>query len=101
MKNERNIWWLVLSISGISGLGWLTHSYAPQSPLHISIFFLLVFIFLFSLGIFITKHGRFGIILGLGGVGFLGLRFLHLREPLYFLLLLASLLSLELYLRKR
>ena len=54
-----------------------------------------------SLAFYISVHARRTILFTLGLVGFLGLRYAGLREPLYIILLVATLFSLELYLKNQ
>lgn len=100
-KKSRNIWWIVAGISGLSGLGWFINTFAPNSFIVTLIFFLIVFFTSVCFFLFIFNNVRRAILLSLGVALFFFLRLLNLREPFYLILLLASIISLELYLRKR
>lgn len=97
----RNPFWLFAGIVGLSLLGWFTHTFAPNSLLLLLFFFVIVGCITFALAYFIINNVRRAFLVALFCSGTLLLRFLNLRSPMYFLLLLASLVSLELYLRKR
>jgi len=100
MKKERNTWWLILAISGISTLAWFTNTYTPQGSMSL-VFFILIFFTTVTFGLFISNNIRRSLLFSFGIVGFLLLRLLGLREFFYPLLLVASLVSLEVYLNKR
>lgn len=97
----RNPWWLVYSILGISILGWLTNAFAPDQRLIFILFFFIIFFTCLSLCLYLFNNVRRSVLLSLGIIAFLLLRFLQLRHPLYLVLLLASLISLELYFQNR
>ncbi len=101
MPKERNVWWLILGASGISGLAWLTNTYGPAGPFMIQAFFALVFVTVFCFGLFFLNHTRRALLAAMGITGLLLLRLLLLREIYYTVLLAASLVSLEVYLNKR
>lgn len=100
-KTERNAWFLIAGITAISGIGWLIHTFAPTRWYLIVVFYLLVFLAIAATFLFILNNVRRSLLLGCGGALFLILRQLELRSIFYVLLLIALLLSLELYLRKR
>lgn len=100
-RQPRNSWWLFLSMVSFSGLAWLVNTYPPQQLAHRIIFFLIVFLSVFFLFLYLLKRFRWALLIGVGAVTFLWLRLITLREPLYVALLIASLLSLELFFRKR
>lgn len=101
MKKGQNIWWLILSICGISSIAWLTNTYDPSRPYVLVVFFALMFATAVTFGLFVTNHARHSWLFAVGVIGFFLLRFLELREAYYPVLLMASLISLELYLNKR
>lgn len=101
MKKERNIAWLVTGICGICTLAWFMNSHTPDSVTTLSIFFMLVFITTYVFTFFVANIVRRSIFVASGVVGFLLLRLVGLREPIYIILLIASLISLELYLNKQ
>lgn len=92
---------IAIVIAAVSTLAWFVNAYTPDSWQRIAIFFVLIAIILSSLLILLLNNVR-RILLVTGGVLILLLlRLLGLREIIYPLLLIASLLSLELMLRKR
>jgi len=101
MKKERNIWWLIVAVSGISSLAWFTNTYDPETPYGLVIFFGLLFITGMTFGLFVTSHMRRSLLFSIGIIVLFLLRLLNLREFFYPVLLLASLISLEVYLNKR
>ncbi len=100
MKRERNVLALLTGITGVSVIGWLTQTFPPDTNL-IVVFFLLVFISGFSLMLFLTQSKRQALLFASGISTLLLLRLIGLRGALYTLLLIASLISLEVYLKKR
>lgn len=96
MQNPRNYLWLIIGICGISGLGWLINSFDPNYLLPLVLFFLLLFITIFSLSFFITNIVRRSILIGSGVFVFSLLRFFGLREWYYALLLIVCLILIEL-----
>lgn len=99
-QTERNAAWLLAGISGISLLAWLINSYAPTLWSMI-VFFLLMFFTTIPLLFFLLNNFRRSFLIAGGVTGYVMLRMIGLREPLYLILLAASLVSLELYLNKR
>lgn len=99
-KPELRLAWLVIGIVGISAIGWLINSYTPNGYA-ITGFFFVLFVTAATLAFFITNNKRRAFLLSGAVVAFFLLRILKLREPIYLLLLVASLLSLEVYLKKR
>jgi len=100
-KRPRSIWWLVLGLTSFSGFAWFVNSYEPNSWQLFTIFFLLVFVASFWTFLYLFNNVRRSVLLSLGVTTYLLLRLANLREPLYLVLLLASLTSLELLLSKR
>lgn len=100
-SRSRNPWWLIGGIFGVSLLGWFTNSFDPNGRLILLGFFSLIFSTTVVFGLFLLNNVRRSMLLGLGFTTFLLLRYLHLHHPLYLVLLLASLISLELYFQKR
>ena len=101
VKKPRNVWWLVVGISGLSLLGWFINTFGPNSFFVTLMFFLIIFFTNICFSLFILNNVRRAILLSLGVILFFFLRLLNLREPFYIILLLASIVSLELYLRKQ
>ncbi|OGG29174.1 hypothetical protein A2973_01655 [Candidatus Gottesmanbacteria bacterium RIFCSPLOWO2_01_FULL_49_10] len=98
---QRSVWWLIGFVSGISALAWLVNNYSPDSlKIHV-LFFSIIFCTSFCLLLYLINNVRRCLLISSGFVVFLVLRSLQLRELLYPLLLVATLLSLELMLRKR
>lgn len=100
MKKERNIWWLILAISGLSGIAWFTNTYSPEGTM-LLVFFILLFFTSITSGLFVLNHTRRAFLFSLGVVCFFLLRLLGLREIFYPILLIICLLNLEVYLNKR
>lgn len=100
MKKERNIPALLVGLCGLSTLGWLMHSFAPDG-IRISLFFTLVFTVTAAFSFFVARSRRQAVLAGVGVSTLFFLRLIGLREPLYVILLFASLISLEVYLKKR
>lgn len=84
-----------------SALAWLVNTYPPQYLVHRIIFFFVVFLSVFFLFFYLLKRLRWALLIGFGVATFLWLRLMNLREPFYVVLLLASLVSLEVFFRKR
>ncbi len=101
MRREHNVWHLILGVWGLSALGWFINSYPPTKAQYLIIFFLMVFFSSLFLFLYIFQNARRALLLSIGFAVFLILRLLDLRQPLYPILLLASLISLEVSLRKR
>jgi len=99
--DNKNPSWLIIGFIGISILGWLEKSFDPDSFIIMMMFFIILFLTSVSFTYFATNIVRRSIIIGSGVFGFFLLRYLQLREPFYVLLLVACLISLELYYQKR
>ncbi len=82
-------------------MAWFVNTYPPDSILRIASFFLLFFLTTLLISIFFLKNVRQGLFVSLGLTVFFLLRMLNLREPLYPLLLLAALISLEVLFRTK
>lgn len=100
-RSHRSVWWLIISITGISAMAWLVNTYTPNSWQLITIFFALIVTIITSLLLYLLNNVRHILLVTGGLLILLLLRLLGLREIIYPLLLVASLLSLELMLRKR
>lgn len=96
IDKERNLLWLILGISGISILAWFGNTYPPDTMVKIATALLLFFTMISSMSYFLLNNVRHALLLSLGLSIFLILRILQLREPIYPILLLVSVLSLEL-----
>jgi len=91
----------LLGLIGVSGTAWLINTYAPGQPVHLVVFFVAVFVSCFFLFLFLLNNVRRSTLVSLGVVLYLILRYLNLRQSYYIVLLIASLASLEIALRKR
>lgn len=100
MKKERNVVSLLIAITSLSAIGWLTHTHPPDTNRVIGLFFL-IFLTVVSCTLFYTESRRRALLMGIGVIVFFFLRLIDLREPIYLILLAASLISLEVYLNKR
>ncbi len=100
-RPHRSVWWLIIGISGISALAWYANTHTPDSWQMIALFFVLATIIVLSLLLYFLNNVRHVFLITGGMLILLLLRLLGLREIIYPLLLIASLLSLELMLRKR
>lgn len=100
-RQPRNSWWLFIGLIGTSVLGWFTNTFAPQTIVIRILFFFIVLATVTSLSLYLLNNVRRSLWMGLGITGFLLLRYLGLREPLYVVLLIASLISLEVFFQKR
>lgn len=98
---HRSVWWLFVSICGLSALAWLANAYAPDSWQVILIFFILIMVMITSLLLYFMGNMRHILLITGGVLILLILRFLGLREIIYPLLLVATLFSIELLVRKR
>ncbi|MEK7544168.1 MAG: hypothetical protein AAB557_04820 [Patescibacteria group bacterium] len=97
----RSVWWLFVGISGISALAWFINVHAPDSWQVMLLFFILITAIIISLLLYFIDAARHIFLITGGLLILLTLRFFGLREIIYPILLIASLLSVELLLRKR
>ncbi len=100
-RPHRSIWLLIVGISGISGLAWFANTYTPDSWQMIVILFTFIATIITSTLLYFLNNVRHILLITGGLLILLFLRLLGLREIIYPLLLIASLISLELLLRKR
>jgi len=100
-RRQRNSWWLFIGIIGISVLGWFTNTFSPKELFFRAIFFLIIFVTTTSLSFYVLNNVRRALLIGIGVVSFFLLRYLGLRELFYPILLIASLVSLEVFFQKR
>lgn len=77
------------------------NAFPPDSLSRILEFFLIILATSFVLSVFLLNNVRRALLISFGLIILLTLRALGLRDPLYPILLLASLVSLELLLNKR
>lgn len=100
-QNTRQAWWLIAGFAGLSGIGFLIHTFPPTTIAAIVAFFILLATTLYFLLRFIVANNRWALLASVGVSVFLVLRMLNLREPLYLILLAAALVSLELVFHTR
>ena len=100
-RPQHSVWFLIIGISGISGLAWFVNTYTPDSWQKIVILFTFIATIITSVLLYFLNNVRHIILITGGLLILLVLRFMGLREIIYPLLLAASLLSLELMLKKR
>lgn len=95
------MWPLILAISGLSILGWFVNTFTPDTFFRMAFFFLIAAITTFFFSLSILKIVRRAVLVALGVVILLLLRFLGLRDWYYPILLIPVLISLEILLQKR
>lgn len=100
-KQPRPVWTLIAALTVFGVLAYLANSFPPTSSVLIGVFLLLLDISFSLLFTFLLNNTRRGILIGGGVVTFFLLRLLGLRSPLYVILLLVVLASLELTWKKR
>ncbi len=98
---QRNVWWLILGITGLSGLAWFMNTIPPDSMSQIIEFLLIILVTSFVSAQFLLNNVRRAVLVSVGFSIFLVLRYLGLRDPIYLILLVASLISLEMLLSKK
>lgn len=100
-RNSRNIWHVIIGVSGLSVLGWFVNTFAPDSVNRIAFFFFIVAITAFFSSLFVLKIVRRAVLVTLGIIIWLLLRLLGLRDWYYPILLIPVLISLEILFQKR
>jgi hypothetical protein len=100
-RPTRNIWWLIIGISGLSTLGWFANTFSPENIQLLVLFFIIIAVTTFSTALFLLKIVRRSVLVTLGVVVWLLLRMVGLRELWYPLLLILCLISLEILFQKR
>jgi hypothetical protein len=95
------MWSLILGISGLSLLGWFINTFTPDSFWVIALFFLIVGATTYFCSLFIFKIVRRAVLITLGVVVWLLLRFVGLRDWYYPVLLVPVLISLEVLFKNR
>lgn len=101
LHTPRNPYLLIGGVSGYILLSAYVNLYPPDSLLRIALFLIVIAA---STGLvlqYLFRRTQQSILLSFGVVIFLTLRFFDLRNPLYTVLLLACIVSLELTMRKR
>lgn len=92
---------IAIVAAAVSFLAWFVNAYSPDSWQRIAIFFVLIAIIITLLSFSFLNNVRRVLLITGGVLILLLLRLLGLREIIYPLLLTATLLSIELMLRKR
>ena len=100
-QRERDFRLALLGISGLSGLGYLVRTASPDAWWLIVLFFLLVSVTVYGWMQFVFVSSRLSLTTTLYVCVCLILRLFHLRHPLYAILLLLFMVSLEVMRRKR
>jgi len=95
-RNKRNPWWLALGLISLAGLVIFSNLFPPEKTEYLIIFFLTVLLSGFFLSFCLLNNVRRAILISLGVVIWLILRYSQLRQPFYIVLLVTCLLSLEL-----
>ena len=101
LRQKRKLGWLILGLTGLASLAFWVYFFSPDKLLTLIVFYLLVGLSSFFLVLFILNHRRRAVLISSGLVLFLFMRQLELRQPVYLLLILATLVSLELYAWKK
>lgn len=120
MRRKRPITLLTISLLSLASLIYLIFNYSPTQEFQILnfsrqlrdpatagqfstiyVFFLLVFIFIYSTIAYLLINTKQGLLFGLFATGYLFLRFIHLTHPFFLILLLVLFISLELFFKKR
>lgn len=100
-RPKRNVWWLIVGISGLSLLGWFANTFTPGNFWGVVLFFVIVAATTFFSSLFILKIVRRAILVTIGVTIWLILRLLGLRDWYYPILLIPILISLEILFQKR
>jgi len=101
MRKERNITYVILSLSLVSVLAWFINSIPPTAWWAFVAFFLLVASAVFTFVFFLSNRIRLSLLATLGVIALLLLRAFHLRNPLYAISLLVILLFTGVYLKHK
>jgi|GEM_PF-722723 len=94
-KVQRNPFILFTGLTGLIGIAAYVNIVSPDSLIALAGFFLLFIIAATSLLLYILQHTRHALLISAGTTIYLILRLLGLRQPLYAVLLLASIIALE------
>lgn len=98
---ERNINYLIFSIIGLCGLAWFITGVSPDILWMQGIFYAALGIIMFCLGMFVFASKKEAFLISIGSIVYFILRSLNLRHPLYLLLLVAVLSSINVYYNKQ
>lgn len=101
MINDRDFRYALLGTSSISVLGYYIYAFPPDTSVHIAILFTIIALTVFSWTYYIVPVRRIAFLTTGFVVTFLLLRILKLHHPIYILLLLSTIVSLELIRNKR
>lgn len=94
-KKQRNPFMLFTGLTGLIGLSAYVNIVPPDSFMSLTGFFLLFIIAVTALLFYVMQHMRHAMLISAGMTIYLILRLLGLRQPLYAVLLLASIIALE------
>lgn len=94
-KANRNPIYLFFGISGCIALSAYVNAFSPDSPLLLFGFFSLLTISFGFIGAYSFIRAHHAILLSIGVSLYLFLRFLGLRQPIYIILLVASIIAIE------
>ncbi len=99
--SRHNIIWLFTAIIFACIISWFVNTYPPQLYLYIGICITLIGCAIFSSVMYLTNNVLRAVLMTCGGIIYLVLRFLYLREALYSILLLILVVTSDAYLSKR
>jgi len=94
-KNPRNPFLLFLGLTGFIAITAYVNILSPDTVFTIGGFFVLLMLATELVSLYILQNARLATLLTLGITVYLGLRFLGLRQPMYAILLAASVIALE------
>lgn len=94
-KHSRNPLLLFWGLTGFFLLAAYINVFVPNALPPLILFFLILYLSLYLVTFYLIPHTRHALLITTGVVLYLGLRFLELRQPVYVLLLIASLVALE------
>src|SRR3989344_5380812 len=107
-RKKRLIPTLILTVILWAALGYFVYSFSPNTPLPLPIlidpkiiFFLMLFLALFLSFSLLFNNTRRGILLALGIVSIVLLRFFQLFHALYIVFVISILITIEIYFLKR
>ncbi len=100
-RRRRNIGSLAFGLVGFAVLGWFIITFEPTSWQKIAVFFFILFLSSIFVSQYLLKNTRRALLISVGLTVFLLLRLLNLREPIYLILLITTIASLEVLFQKR
>ncbi len=95
LKKERNPLILFLGLTGLIVMSAYVNIFPPDSLTHILIFLVILAVSLGLLCSYVFRKTRHTVLITLGVMLYLVLRYFGLRHPLYAVLLFASIIALE------